>query len=144
MVLFGEFLKTWSLRSNSVTRQVSFNRTKIGGKCQNSKCCFADFMINFSSPKKFFECFDAFFRTYSQNIVSGIQLRLFPLRGLSGVAFCLKAKIPVISISAKSISLLPSSCLSIFRTQNSLNPWELSCGRSRGWGKFSSSSSKLS
>ena len=32
---FGEFLKTWSLRSNSVTRQVSFNRTKIGGKCQN-------------------------------------------------------------------------------------------------------------
>ena len=34
MVHFGEFLKTWSLRSNSVTRQVSFNRTKIGGKCQ--------------------------------------------------------------------------------------------------------------
>ena len=34
MVHFGEFLKTWSLRSNSVTRQVSF-RTKIGGKCQN-------------------------------------------------------------------------------------------------------------
>ena len=37
MVHFGEFLKTWSLRSNSVTRQVSFNRTKIGGKCQNWK-----------------------------------------------------------------------------------------------------------
>ena len=37
MVHFGEFLKTWSLRSNSVTRQVTFNRTKIGGKCQNSK-----------------------------------------------------------------------------------------------------------
>ena len=33
----GEFLKTWSLRSNSVTKQVSFNRTTIGGKCQNSK-----------------------------------------------------------------------------------------------------------
>ena len=33
IVYFGEFLKTWSLRSNSVTRQVSFNRTKIGGKC---------------------------------------------------------------------------------------------------------------
>ena len=32
-----EFLRTWSLRSNSVTRQVIFNRTKIGGKCQNSK-----------------------------------------------------------------------------------------------------------
>ena len=37
MVHFGEILKTWSLRSNSVTRQVSFNRTKIGGKCQNQK-----------------------------------------------------------------------------------------------------------
>ena len=35
MVHFGEFLKMWSLRSNSVTRQVSFSRTKIGGKCQN-------------------------------------------------------------------------------------------------------------
>ena len=32
---FGEFLKTYSLRLNSVTRQVSYNRTKIGGKCQN-------------------------------------------------------------------------------------------------------------
>ena len=37
MVHFGEFLKIWSLRSNSVTRQISFNRTKIGGKCQNWK-----------------------------------------------------------------------------------------------------------
>ena len=26
---FGEFLKTWSLRSNSATRQASFNRTKL-------------------------------------------------------------------------------------------------------------------
>ena len=40
MVHFGEFLKTWSLRSNRVTRQVSFNRTKIGGKCQNSNATF--------------------------------------------------------------------------------------------------------
>ena len=32
MVHFGEFLQTCSLRSNSVTRQVSFNRTKIGEK----------------------------------------------------------------------------------------------------------------
>ena len=40
MVHFGEFLKTWSWRSNSVTRQVTFNMTKIGGKCQNQsfKC----------------------------------------------------------------------------------------------------------
>ena len=37
MVNFGEFLKAWSLRSNSVTRQVSLNRSKIGGKCQNWK-----------------------------------------------------------------------------------------------------------
>ena len=29
MVHFGEFLKTWSLRSNSVTRQVNFNRKKL-------------------------------------------------------------------------------------------------------------------
>ena len=40
MVHFGEFLKSWSLRSNSVTRHVSFNRTKIGEKCQNSNATF--------------------------------------------------------------------------------------------------------
>ena len=35
---FGEFLETWSLRSNSVTRQVTFKkRPKIGGKCQHLK-----------------------------------------------------------------------------------------------------------
>ena len=37
MVHFGEFLKTWSLQSYSVTRRVSFNRIKIDGKCQNWK-----------------------------------------------------------------------------------------------------------
>ena len=37
IVHFGEFLKRWSLLSNSVTRQVSFSRTKICGKCQNWK-----------------------------------------------------------------------------------------------------------
>ena len=37
MFHFGEFLKAWSLRSNSVTKQVNFNRTKISGKCQNVK-----------------------------------------------------------------------------------------------------------
>ena len=36
MVHFGEFLKTWSLRSNRVTRQVRFNRTKIGRNGQNA------------------------------------------------------------------------------------------------------------
>ena len=29
--------QTWNLRSNSVTRQVNFNKTKIDEKCQNSK-----------------------------------------------------------------------------------------------------------
>ena len=37
MVNFDEFLKIWSLRSNSVTRQMSFDRTKIGWKCRNLK-----------------------------------------------------------------------------------------------------------
>ena len=32
---FCEVLNTWSLRINSVTRQVTFNRTKIGEKCQS-------------------------------------------------------------------------------------------------------------
>ena len=46
MVHFGDFLKAWSLRSNSVTRQVNFNRTKIGGntKIQKFKC---DILSNF-------------------------------------------------------------------------------------------------
>ena len=37
MVNFGEFLKIWSFRSNSVTRQINFKRTKNGEKCQNWK-----------------------------------------------------------------------------------------------------------
>ena len=48
MVHFGEFLKTWSLRSNSVTRQVSFYRTKIGGKWQKSKF-ECDILSNFQT-----------------------------------------------------------------------------------------------
>ena len=47
MVNFGEFLKTWRLRQNSVTRQVTFNRTKIGGKCQNTKTWNATFLVIF-------------------------------------------------------------------------------------------------
>ena len=31
--LIWRFLKTWSLRWNSVTRQVTFHKTKSGGKC---------------------------------------------------------------------------------------------------------------
>ena len=40
MVDFGEVLKSLSLRSNSVTRQVIFDRTKIGKKCKNSNATF--------------------------------------------------------------------------------------------------------
>ena len=54
MVHFGEFLKTWSLRSNSVTRHVSFNRTKIGGKCQNCKKFKCDILSNFQTMWDFF------------------------------------------------------------------------------------------
>ena len=41
---FGEFLKIWSLRSNSVTRQVNFNWTKIGenAKIETLKCDILD------------------------------------------------------------------------------------------------------
>ena len=55
MFHFGEFLKTWSLRSNSVTRQVSFNRSKIGGKCQNWKIQMRDFWVIFKhcGPRAF-------------------------------------------------------------------------------------------
>ena len=44
MVHFGEFLKTWSLRSNSVTRQVSFNNTKLveNAKIKKLKCDILD------------------------------------------------------------------------------------------------------
>ena len=34
MCHFGKFLKTWSLQSSSVTRQVNFDRTKIGAKIE--------------------------------------------------------------------------------------------------------------
>ena len=45
MVDFGEFLKTWNLRSNSVTRQVTFDWKKIGEKCQNGKIENATFSV---------------------------------------------------------------------------------------------------
>ena len=44
IVNFGDFLKTWNLLSNCVTRQVSFNRTKIDEKCQNSKIPIRHFL----------------------------------------------------------------------------------------------------
>ena len=47
MVHFGDFLKTLSLRSNSITRQVTYNKTKNVGKCQNKKKC--DILRNFQT-----------------------------------------------------------------------------------------------
>ena len=38
---FDEFLNTWRLWSNSVTRQDNFDCTKISGKCQNSSTTFS-------------------------------------------------------------------------------------------------------
>ena len=49
MFHFGEFLKTWRLRSNSVTRQDTFERTKIGGKYQNWKKLKWDFLSDFQT-----------------------------------------------------------------------------------------------
>ena len=44
---FGEFLKTQSLRSNSVTREVNLNRTKIDGKMLIWKNSNATFWVSF-------------------------------------------------------------------------------------------------
>ena len=54
MVHFGEFLKTWSLRPNSVTRQVTLNRTKIGRKCQNCKTLMRHFWRFFNGQNIYF------------------------------------------------------------------------------------------
>ena len=48
-VPFWRVFENLKLRSNSVTRQVSFNRTKIGGKCQNKKKSNATFLSNFQT-----------------------------------------------------------------------------------------------
>ena len=37
MIHLGDFFETYSFGINSVTRQVNFDRTKIGGKCQIRK-----------------------------------------------------------------------------------------------------------
>ena len=57
MVNFGKILKSWSLRSNSVTRQVRFNRPKIGGnwKTPKLKNSHATFWVIFKQCAKFFK-----------------------------------------------------------------------------------------
>ena len=48
-VNFGEFLKTWGLRSNSVIRQVTFNRTKIDEKLMKNANKWKVHMRHFES-----------------------------------------------------------------------------------------------
>ena len=42
-IQFGRVFENLKLRATSVTRQVSFNRTKVGGKCQKFKNSNATF-----------------------------------------------------------------------------------------------------
>ena len=52
MINFARFfLNNWSLRSNSVTRQVNFNRTKIGGKYQNPNATFCVILKHCAIPE---------------------------------------------------------------------------------------------
>ena len=67
IVHFCEFLKISSLRSNSVTRQVTLNRTKIGGKCQNQKFK-CDILGNFQTI--FLSAFGAKFRSIFKIILT--------------------------------------------------------------------------
>ena len=49
--LFWRVLKTWILWSNSVTKQVTSNRSKIGGKYQNPKNSNVTFVVIFKQFK---------------------------------------------------------------------------------------------
>ena len=49
MVTFDKFLQNWSLWSNSVTRQVTFKKTKIGGKSQTAKNQKYDILSDFQT-----------------------------------------------------------------------------------------------
>ena len=71
MVDFGEFLKTWSLRSNRVTRQVSFNRSKTGRKCQNKKKSNATFWVIFKHCVGFMDYFCNIFAAFFSVMVRG-------------------------------------------------------------------------
>ena len=68
-VHFGEFLKTWNLLSNSVTRHITYRRTRIGGKCQfltnsNATFCFQVIIKNCEvwRIKKMMRLFRAIFK----------------------------------------------------------------------------------
>ena len=51
MSILTSFLKIWSFKSNSVTRQLNFNRTRIGEKCQIKKKKKIEIPDNFTERK---------------------------------------------------------------------------------------------
>ena len=78
MVQFGKFMKTWSLRSNSVTRQVTLNRTKIGWKCQNWNTQVRHFKVIFRHENS-----NETFSLWLANIVKFY----YPIRFFCGLRF---------------------------------------------------------
>ena len=88
MAHFGEFLKTWSLLSNSVTRQVSFSTTKIGRKCQNSNATFwvifkqfSSLLCSFRNSRNLSLCFDVGWLEFLwRHKCTDSTLGLFPLQ----------------------------------------------------------------
>ena len=74
MVHFGEFLKTWSLRSNRVSRQVSFNRSKIGGKCQNWKIQMRHFGWFSNTVCKGLPYYGQYFLYFPNFVVKDVEL----------------------------------------------------------------------
>ena len=74
MVTFEEFLKTWSLRSSSVTRQVNFNWTKIGWKRRhNWKSQMRHFLVIFkhSDVKHKLSSYTTFQKLSLNNVPNG-------------------------------------------------------------------------
>ena len=98
MVHFGEFLKTWSLRSNSVTRPVSFNKTKIGGKCHNSNATFWVIFKQCASTTflRYLGCFTFLKRWWTSSLEQYycVAVAVGQIRELDGVTFFFKGGNP--------------------------------------------------
>ena len=127
MVHFGEFLKTWSLRSNSVTRQVSFNKTKVGGKCQNWKTQMRHFgwfsntvhvyLIDFSAISKVLSLSQnpVNFNDFLHSFLMDWQVQVMCLPGYLMTSFkAQECKRVNLSTSVKGLTLgwSPAGCLS--------------------------------
>ena len=87
MVHFGDLL------SNSVTRQVSFNRTKIYGKCQKFKCVILNNFQTLCMVSKHY-------------IIFSINLRFIEIPSTRKVGCCGKMGISEKSGNRSQISLL--------------------------------------